>query len=228
VARVGELVFRIRPNTWDAGILREVILADTYDLNLWRPSRDDATLVDIGAHIGGASAWLGAAHPRAQVFAFEAAPENAALARLNTAAMPNVTLTPCAVSDRDGWVRLHRVSGPNTGGHAVSAATSTGSDVGSADMPLRCVGIHTVFADLPPGDVDLMKLDCEGAEWPILEALAASGAISRIRHLVMELHLDPAAGRTWPPMAALLSRVFGRVRLYETDDPHLLRVMATA
>jgi hypothetical protein len=29
-------------------------------------------------------------------------------------------------------------------------------------------------------------------------------------------------------MAALLSRVFGRVRLYETDDPHLLRVMATA
>ncbi len=160
--------------------------------------------------------------------AFEAAPENTALARLNTVAMPNVTLTPCAVSDRDGWVRVHRVSGPNTGGHAVSAASA--DDVGAHEDTdrVRCVSINTVFADLPPGDVDLMKLDCEGAEWSILEALAASGAISRIRHLVMELHLDPAAGRTWPPMAALLSRVFGRVRLYETDDPHLLRVMATA
>jgi FkbM family methyltransferase len=227
VARFGELVFRIRPNTWDATILREVILADTYDLNLWRPDRDDATLVDIGAHIGGASAWLGAAHPGARVFAFEAAPENAALARLNTIAMPNVTLAASAVSDRDGCVRLHRMTGPNTGGHVVSAPVPPESDLAGSNV-VACVGIETVFADLPPGDVDLLKLDCEGAEWPILETLAASGTIARVRHLVMELHLDPPAGRTWPTMATLLTRAFGRVRLYETDDPQLLRVMASA
>ncbi|MBT9556255.1 MAG: FkbM family methyltransferase [Myxococcales bacterium] len=134
--------------------------------------------------------------------------------------------SPCAVGDRDGWVRLHRVTGPNTGGHAVSAPVTPESDLAGCDV-VRCVGIETIFADLPPGDVDLMKLDCEGAEWPILETLAASGSIRRVRHLVMELHLDPPAGRTWPPMAALLTQAFGRVRLYETDDPQLLRVMAS-
>lgn len=41
--------------------------------------------------------------------------------------------------------------------------------------------------------VDLIKLDVEGEELPVLEELAASGALARVAQLVIEVHhhLDP-------------------------------------
>jgi hypothetical protein len=37
------------------------------------------------------------------------------------------------------------------------------------------------------GSVDLLKMDCEGAEWSILEDTTS---LSKVRHLAMEYHLD--------------------------------------
>jgi Methyltransferase FkbM domain len=42
---------------------------------------------------------------------------------------------------------------------------------------------------------DLLKLDCEGAELPILAALAGSGLLSRIRCLVGQWHVLPEHGQ---------------------------------
>ena len=41
--------------------------------------------------------------------------------------------------------------------------------------------------------VDLLKLDCEGAEWDILPA--AEGALSSVRQICMEYHCE----RGWTP-----------------------------
>jgi hypothetical protein len=39
-----------------------------------------------------------------------------------------------------------------------------------------------------PGDVDVLKMDIEGSEYGVIEALCAGGAISRIGQLLVEFH----------------------------------------
>ena len=53
------------------------------------------------------------------------------------------------------------------------------------------------------GDVGLLKLDCEGAEWGILEN---SKAIDSVAVLTMEYHLWARAGSTRQDIEALVSK----------------------
>jgi FkbM family methyltransferase len=134
-------------------------------------------VVDGGAHVGTFTAMASAAS-RA-VLAVEPSPVNAALLRRNVEknGLGNVEVVEAALWSRSGTIGL-RVDGLSSSASVIDAA---GSEVEVVAWPLaELVREH--------GPIDLLKLDIEGAEFPLIhetpdEVLGDIGAI------VGELHL---------------------------------------
>jgi FkbM family methyltransferase len=171
--------FHFRPGTWDEEIFEKV-----HDLNEYRLpdhlERDDLIL-DIGMHIG---SFTYAALQRGShnVHGFEAEQDNFNCAVRNLSAFAGrVHLNHQAVfrSDRRGDKLYHggyTTDSGNTGGGSVLWAT-TGEE-------MNVVAFDDILRRLTEDGrrrVRLLKIDCEGSEYPIL-------LTSRLLHLIDHIH----------------------------------------
>jgi FkbM family methyltransferase len=170
----------VRNGTWDHAIWTTI----HHDYPALPASfAPDEILLDVGCHTG-AVCELGARRG-ATVVGYEANRENYTLAALNLAEHPSVRLHLAAVwrSDLSGPSQLvfsPHADTANTGGGSVlygspeeywSARPSEGHDPAPPDMvlsshPVDTVGLDHVLSRLGP--VRVLKLDVEGAEFPIL------------------------------------------------------------
>jgi FkbM family methyltransferase len=153
-------------------------------------------VVDVGAHIGG-FAILAATSGARHVIAYEPADENFRLLAVNAAPHPAIEVHRAAVwrSDRAeprlAWRASSNVR--NTGGGTVVAGASIGGDrPGVAPgEPVDAVAFDDIVERA--GTVDLLKIDAEGSEYPIL---ATSRRLDRVEAIVGEWHdvedVDPA------------------------------------
>lgn len=137
----------------------------------------DALVVDAGFYKGDFSAKV-SQKGAPKVLAFEPAPEFCDRAAPLLESLPNVTLECAGLSDFNGTARLvYDNDGSSTqrqqAGTSVEVALRRASDV------VRAAG----------RPVDLMKLNIEGDEYPVLEDLIAEGQIGAVRHLVVQFHL---------------------------------------
>lgn len=180
---MSDLMFR--QATDDAGIWHSVAGANEYGL----PERFEprSLVIDIGAHIG-AFSYAVLDRGASWVLAVEADHENAQVWQHNLHAACRATdravllTAACWRSDARGetHVSLNR-TGKNTGGSHVLAADG---------HPVATVGLDSVI-DLGLSisrqkTVRLLKLDCEGAEWPIL---FTSKRLPAVAEIVGEYHL---------------------------------------
>ena len=143
----------------------------------WRTPR---IVVDIGANIGFFSLYVAMRWPDAKVFAFEPAPENVALIEQNIrlSKVSRVILCPLAVTDTVGQVNLFLKK--ESGWHSLS---------GSSNDATIQVNTTTLPAIVKEADqtIDLLKMDCEGAEYAVLAGQAQVLAQS-VRFVAMEYH----------------------------------------
>jgi FkbM family methyltransferase len=129
-------------------------------------------VLDVGANYGLAAIALKREHPDAEIVAFEADPAIAAIAAANleAAGLDDVTLVRAAAWTREGAMRFAAEG---------SDAGRLGDD-GSVEVP-------TVrLRDWLARDVDLLKMDIEGAEVEVL--LDCADRLHRVRRLVCEYH----------------------------------------
>jgi FkbM family methyltransferase len=149
-------------------------------------------VVDCGANRGDITAALAATG--ATVHAFEPDPFNLDRLRDRFAGVANVRLHAAAVGTAVGSVRLMRASNwddnPDqasvkstvvTGGHRIDDAA--GIDVDCIDFPAFLQGLVAAH-----GEVAFVKLDIEGAELDLLEAMQRDRLFDRIRLTVAETH----------------------------------------
>jgi len=186
--------FTFRPGTFDEGVYKTTVLDNEYQLrDRFQP---DDIIIDIGAHIGSFSYAVlirGANH----VYAFEADPANYACAVKNLKGFGGrVTLRHKAVwrSDREiGKLFLVR--------DAVNTGSST--TYGESGESVEAVPFDQVLLEVTDNGrkhVELVKLDCEGAEFPIL---LSSRNLHLINNICGEYHLfDTEAGTDLLPEVA--------------------------
>ncbi len=148
--------------------------------------------LDLGANMGVVTAVLAATG--ADVVAFE--PDPFAFAHLTErfAQTPNVTLVNAAVGAAAGTVTLHRAANFDTnptGASVKSTILAGGRQIDDSQ------GIAVELIDFPAwlatkiaerGRIAFIKMDIEGAELDILEALDAAGTFAHIQCLVAETH----------------------------------------
>jgi len=180
LAKQGSLTehgFAFRPGTNDEGIFQSVMQHDEYHL----PSsfRSDDIILDVGMHIGSfcyKALLLGSNH----VYGFEAERSNYECAVSNLKPFGNrVHLYQKAVwrSDRVGDKLFYSSSTDelNRGGGNVIWGTS------GQEVPM--IGLDEVLKQVTKGGkrrVRMLKIDCEGSEFPIL-------LTSRLLHLIDEI-----------------------------------------
>lgn len=175
--------FRFRPQTIDDVVFRHVVTENEYKV----PSSlgPDDLVIDIGAHIGSFSYLCWSAGSRC-IEAFEADPENASLARENLA-LPGIAVVEKAVWRSDIAVDVLHHSGyvamRSDGPDPVSVNTGGGCILSGNGLPVDVVSLDEVIGDR---EVSLLKIDCEGSEYPIL---LTSSRLSQVRRIVGEYHV---------------------------------------
>lgn len=175
-----------------------VVLDDDYGLR--RLTTAPRTIVDIGANIGIFSAYARGLFPQATIHAYEPSPQTADLFRRN-ASDPLTTLYVEGVSGRAGRARMVELGASNL------ARTASADD---GDIVL------TPFAQVlerAGGSIDMLKLDCEGAEW---DFMSDPGLFARVGAIRMEYHL--VDGRTLDTVRETARELgFAITRMVEND-----------
>lgn len=178
----------VRTGTDDFGVIDDIFLFRVYERALARIRPGDV-VVDIGAQTGGFA--LAAAARGAQVLCFEPLKENLALleqnARLNGHA-DRICGYNAAIAEVPGEMELC-VVGTSTGGATFfpSIHPEWKERAGMLRVTVPCVAFADIVSRHSLAVCDVVKMDCEGAEFGIIEH-AGSEDLRRIRALVMEYH----------------------------------------
>lgn len=162
---------RARAATTDA-VTMESVFGGAYHLPP-RPLGTDAVILDLGANAGYAAAHLATRYPGARVIAVELDAGNAELARRNLAPYERCELVNAAIWISDGEIEY--------GGDAEDAFAITGDGTNRAPS----VTIPTLLDQRGLPRADFVKMDIEGAEWPLFQQ---PGWLDRVDAICVEIH----------------------------------------
>jgi len=142
------------------------------------------TVLDIGANVGVTALYFSQIFPQARIYAFEPAPDNFAVLQKNVANCSRIRACNFALGAEDATLELFASDNPvNFGGYSLHPAGSDTSKKRS--IPVRKVA--SVLAELALAEVDVIKVDTEGAEWDILTAFPES-VLRSAKYITGELH----------------------------------------
>jgi FkbM family methyltransferase len=188
--RPGDLEFRQRgtvitcPNVPGARVpVFEVFAEDAYRSDWLSAGLTNPKVLDIGGHIGCFTVDICRVVPGATVHAYEASPTTAAYLAHNVATnVPDgrATVFNEALSSANGTLTLID-NGGSSGLNSIHGSTTGGTSV---EVP--AVSFHTALERLG-GNVDIVKMDIEGAEYGVLAGSDPSEWRS-VQRVVMEYH----------------------------------------
>lgn len=151
--------YHVRPHSMDLAAVNEAAILNPYLRSQDIVLDDDATIVDVGAYIGDFTIQAARACPRGRVVAVEPVASN--------------------VQMIEKQISLNRVSNVQV----------IEAELGDADRDTpRTLTLEGLMSRCGLAAVDLLKMDCEGAEWDILPA--AESVLPRVRQVAMEFHCE--------------------------------------
>lgn len=161
------------PELLDLLLLKETICDDSYRLG--ELAADTRLIVDVGAGIGDFTVFAASRFVRALVLAYEPNPEAFAvlLRNIDRNRLSNVSARCIAVGTRAAYT---------LGLGRWSAETQT-RQVGKSASTVAGARLDELIG---PRSVDLVKIDCEGAELDVLESLGDS--LVRVKRIAVEYH----------------------------------------
>jgi FkbM family methyltransferase len=176
----------------DSDIVVETILNDEYRLRKVDIS-NYKTILDIGAHIGTFSLQTAANLKKAKIYCYEALPENYNLLKYNVALnkLKNIFCFNLAVCNSEGQVNFF-VSESNRGGHSLYSNDSC------KQIKVKTTTLEKIFKSNNIETIDLLKMDCEGAEYDILLNTPLK-YLKKIKSIVMEQHMTPSILQRYDP-----------------------------
>lgn len=142
-----------------------------------------SAVVDVGGHLGFFSLYASVLNSKVPIYTFEPHVGNYALLKENLKQnrIKNVFPKNLAVSSQLGDVEL-KISQEHLNHSIVHAIEGTGEM-----QKIGAITLEKIMERNRLEQVDLLKMDCEGAEFDILEK-APSSVFKKIRSIVLEYH----------------------------------------
>jgi FkbM family methyltransferase len=183
-------------------LFEEIFLGLSYHVELERPA---PVIVDGGANIGMSVAFFKTLHPDARITAFEPEPDAyscvSRLAELN--GLDGIEVRQEALAGEAGNLPFHLE--PGRPGSLVASLKERRAEMATVTVPA------VRLSDRIEDDVDLLKLDVEGAEEGVIRDLHGTGKLRSVGRIVMEVHhhIDPEEDRLSAILAMLEEAGFG-------------------
>jgi FkbM family methyltransferase len=185
----------------DLWILREVLVEETYRPVLKLLPPRPIRVLDIGAHIGAFTIWLHRQHGVHEAFCFEPDSDSFSLCQFNLQQNGCNGVRPyqqaIGGSTRESEIWMDTVT------HARSTLHKRVTSSAPQYSNVQVIALNEWLEEVQ-GNFDLLKMDCEGSEWEILDA--APAAFTRFSIIVAEIHADPNGKRTINDFAIALSQ----------------------
>ena len=171
----------VRAGGSDAYVVVEIFANGEYDKVVSILPKDLKYIVDLGANAGFSLMYWRHHYPHARIVAVEPDPGNVEMCKLNTAGDPpdKVSVYQAAVVGKARELYLDR-SGAAWAFHITDTKTAS-------TIPIRTLTLTELLAETnAPHDIDLLKMDIEGAEVEVFAGCA--DWIHRVRYMVIETH----------------------------------------
>jgi len=162
--------------------LNEIFNDQEYSLPENMTYRTPMTIVDVGANVGAFAIYgkmLGFCNV---IHCFEPAPASVSLLRDNLKSIPGTHIYPCGLSDHQGSAMM-RINPYSTGQNSIKFGDD---DFDLVEIELR--NAASLFEELNVDHIDILKIDTEGCEIEILEALR--DRYDDIDYIMVEYHSD--------------------------------------
>ena len=174
------LRIKIRVRSTDLMALTNVWMINEYDVEDFEINTND-TVIDIGAHIGLFSLLVSQLCKTGKILSFEPVSENFDLlvSNLKLNRIENILPFNMAVSKNSG--RLDLFLNNDQSAHSIFSKSSESINVESTSL-------QKIFEEHKISSCKILKLDCEGAEYEIIDSLP-SEYLDKIQNMVIEYHL---------------------------------------
>lgn len=179
---VDGLTITMRQNYGDATTLAEIFLKDCYVRDLTLPP--NPVVIDIGGFIGDFALYAVKRLNACRVIVCEPSPRNWALL------LKNITnngyenrIVPVNKAVTDGGNAMMNINAPDECQCMVSEYIPSEQPL----SPVTGTSLGQLLREHAVESVDLLKIDCEGGEYVILES-TPSDVLSRVRNIVFEYH----------------------------------------
>ena len=203
-AQASQAAARLQRSRFDAAI--RAWFADRGDQTLRLDFKDldvGGTVFDLGGYKGDWTAEIDARY-RTTTYIFEPIAEFHAQICSRFQSNPRIRPFQFGLGVGDAQIAM-RLSADGTGAFAA----------GAGDETVRITGIGEFMSVQGIDQIDLMKINIEGGEFDLLEHLAASGEIKRIRRLQVQFHdFVPDAIRRRAKIASALAQTHRQVWCY--------------
>lgn len=171
----------------DVNFVHEIFVLGAYNLLVSRPT----CIIDVGLNVALASLVFATKPFIEEIHAFEPfeATRERGLANiaLNPALARKITVNPYGLGDEDGELTLRIYDSGDSG-----AMSTRDSEYGTPmTIPMRDTGsaLRPIVESARARGLEvIVKVDCEGSEFPVFASLAQSGLLSQIRGFMVEWH----------------------------------------
>lgn len=188
--------FSLRNNPYDYATFEEVVLKEGYQLPV---DEKPATIIDAGANIGLTAAYLATRFPLATIVALEPEPGNFDLLKMNTSRYARVKPIQAGLWSHETWLTI---TNTDEGDNAFRV------DPVPAEVPgaMQAFSVPGIMEQHQWQQVDLIKIDVEGAEKEIFEG--DTSWLRYVKIMVIELHDRFKAGCSEAVFAAVAKHQF--------------------
>jgi FkbM family methyltransferase len=146
--------------------------------------RKKDVIIDIGAHVGYFTLYASNIAKEGKIYSFEPTNQTYQILEENVILnkLKNVKTTNCGVSDQVGTAILY-IDDENSIGNSMFISNNKKIE------KIKVTNINKIIGDNHIDKINLLKLDCEGAEFSILMKLS-NREIEKIEKISVEVHLD--------------------------------------
>ena len=173
------LRIKIRVRSTDLMALTNVWMINEYDIENFKINTNDI-IIDIGAHIGLFSLLVSQLCKTGKILSFEPVRENFDLLVSNLKLNHIENVLPFNMAISKNLDKLNLFLNDDQSAHSIFPKSSESISVESTSL-------QKIFEENKISSCKLLKLDCEGAEYEIIDSLP-SEYLNKIQNIVMEYH----------------------------------------
>ncbi|MBX4212455.1 FkbM family methyltransferase [Candidatus Pacearchaeota archaeon] len=177
--------FMIRCDSRDFHTINEVFLDNIYGKFIREVKDNKGTVIDIGQNIGCFSIKAARIFKDSQIIAFEPFHESSQIAKINV--MMNkldsrIISYELAISEKKGEVSFHAYPG-NHEANSINDIWGWKSN----KIAVNSIRLPDFIKDNKIKDIALLKIDCEGSEYEIIDSLSKDD-FKKIKGIILEYH----------------------------------------